>query len=504
MYSLKRQRKIVSVPPPSRLFAILDVEIHGHQLPFKGQGTLMTGLMMRTKAKEGNERQFRVRIVQAAAAALALAHLEDSHCTWEGDVLRVDYGDCCLRIDAATGRIVEFLTPMMEPDEGELRFTVAQGEFERRAEEIKVAAADFPNEADAARPLSCVCKFLCDEALAWQVLADDPDYKQGATIGGKVTDLGLFEPLDELLVAACLPAPARDEFSIPVAKLAGNDEATEDFSRLLRKCALAWGIPMGDRLLPRDSWAWHLWREMTLHYAQVGKSGFRPGSGVQQPSGGRGAVACLVISQLVPGADEANSAALASEGLKRLSLDDFRRDYSAILDRESFLGRYVWRIAEVIRGLDEEDLQWLQQLDLVESEVCTPEAKEMLFEVARLLRESNKPVEEALPRTLDTWWRLGLRGAVATTLEKMAWPASGSYPTTDGDQVGYDPFAKEEVPSNSWRPGGTSGPPAASSWKPGTKGPSKPTPKQAKRRTRPAGDSEPAPAGDSEPADPRR
>ena len=469
IFSLKRQRKLMSVPPPSPLIAGLDVEIHGHQPPFEGRGRLMTGLGLSSQTKRGKQRHVRVRIKQAAAAALALAHLKDSHCTWEGDVLRVDYGDRCLRIDAATGRLVEFLAPLREPDEGQLRFTVAHGEFGRRAEAIKLAAADFPNDADAARPLSCVCKFLCDEVLAWKALADDPEFKQGATIGGKVTDLGLFEPLDELLVAACLPARARDEFTVPVANLEGNDEAADDLSRLLRTCALAWGIPMGDRLLPRDTWAWHLWREMTFRYAQVGrKSGFRPGSGVQQPSGGRGAVACLVISQLVPGADEAISAALAREGLQRLSLEEFQHDYSALLDQESFLGRYVWKLTEIVRGLDDEDLQWLQRQNLVELDVITPEAKETLIEVARLLHESNKPVAEALPRTLDTWWRLGSREAVETALQEIAQTPSGSYATAAKGQAGYVPNAKPAAP-------------AVKNSQPAAKTPARGTMKQARR-----------------------
>ncbi|HEV3025167.1 MAG TPA: hypothetical protein VGX76_22000, partial [Pirellulales bacterium] len=352
MFSLKRQRKIAAIPPPSRLIANLEVEIHDDQPPFEGQGQLKAGLGMRPKTGAG--RHFVVGIKQTAAAALALAHLEDSHCTWEGDVLKVEYGDRCLRIDATTGRIIELLFPTTpEPDEGQWRFTVSQGEFQRRAAAIKLAAADFPNEADAAMPMSCVSKFLYDEVLAWNMLADDPDFRRGVTIGRKVTDLGLFEPLDEVLAAACRPAPARDEFSVPVALWAG-DEVEDDLSRLVRRCALGWGIPAGDGLLPRDTWAWHLWREMTFHYAQLAKTAGEQAGGVQ-PLGGWGAVACLVMSQLTPGADDATSAALASEGLQRLTLDEFRRDYAALLDHESFLGRYVWKLVEVVRGLDDED-----------------------------------------------------------------------------------------------------------------------------------------------------
>ena len=423
LFSFIRGRKVISVPPPSPLFANLEFEVHDRHLPLEGQGTFMAGLGMSSKAKQRSEGHFRVRINQVAAAALAIAHLENAQCTWEGDVLRVEYRDRCLRIDEKTGRIVELLLPTRnEPGEAHWRFSVAQGEFQRRLEVIKAATDDFPNDADDTRPLSCACKFLCDEALAWSFLTADPQVRRGIEIARKVCDLRLFEPLDELLAAACRPSPARNEFSIPQANLR-DEETTSDLSQLIRMFAMCWGIPIGDHLLPHNTWVWNLWREKTFQYAQL-----RMPEGIEAPGfippPGTGAVGRLVTCLIVSTEANATSLSVAKDGLQRLSLDDFRRDYTVLLDQKSLLGRYVCRLADVIRTLDEDDLQWLEQTS---AECLGPETAETLFELTRLLRASPQPVETALPKMLDTWWKLGMRQVVETALKQRAEPPAGAY-----------------------------------------------------------------------------
>ncbi|HEV3004159.1 MAG TPA: hypothetical protein VGX78_06835 [Pirellulales bacterium] len=399
---------------------------------------------MNTATKQRSKRHIEVKLAQTAVAALALAHLPHTKCSWDGGVLTVRYDDRLLRIDEATGRMLEQLSTDEEyAPWSQTRLTTLGGEFARRLQSIEAAAADLPNGADDERPLSCVCDFVCEEALAMPLEA-----RRAFVTLNKLVDLGLFQPIDGMMAEAFLPSRAEDEFSIPRGNLVVGE--VDDITRMMRVSSTAWGMPASDYLLPRDTWAWRLWRETMFRCAEVGRSDC-PEKTNNGPSGDTGALGCFVASLVARlDASARSSAAAAAAGLRRLSLKEFRRDYEALLDRKGFVGRYAWQHAEVVRGLDEQDLQWLEQATIA-VECLDPAEAEVLFEVARLLRRSDQALDVTLPAVLETWWKLGLRKSVEATLKQIArWPSAPRAGVSTAGAVRASPEG-----ATAWRPGGT-------------------------------------------------
>jgi hypothetical protein len=336
LYSMRRHRKISAAPPPSPLIVRLELAIHAATPPFDGQGAFRFGLGLDAEAKNGSRRHVQVKLKQTAVAALALAHLPGAQCSWNGDILTVRYNDRLLRIEDGSGRMLELsVTKEAGAPWSDVRLTTARGEFDRRLTAIEAAAADLPNEADEARPLSCVCNFACEEALALPLEAALPDARRAFVTFNKLVDLGLFEPIDGLLAEVCVPNQDRDKFSIP--KDDDNTGDLDDFARLVadraklrRAACINWGMPVGDYLLPRDTWAWRLWRETMFCHAEVGQAESAESTNAASTCD-TGALGCLLSSLISQPSANGDTSSFANAGLERVSLEEFRRDYLALL-----------------------------------------------------------------------------------------------------------------------------------------------------------------------------
>jgi hypothetical protein len=446
IYSLRRHRMVSSVTPPSPLFLTVEWTIHPDELPFTGRSTWGFSFGTNREVERGKSRLVQVKFAQSAVAALALAHLPDCRCSWNGEVLTVRYLDRLLRIDAATGRLLEQVIEPQAEAPG-WRLATVRGEFERRRATIEAVAADLPNDADERRPLSSVGEFVCEEALALPLVAGNPAEQRPFLTSNKLLRLGLFQPIDEWLARASPPREEKQEFCIPNGHVL--DANRDNFSDVVRSYCMIWGLPAGDYLLPRDTWAWRLWREMMFGLAQVGQ-------GSTAIASDSGAFACLAASfSAVLTPDEIWS--MTRKGLNRLSLAEFRHDYQALLDQKGHVGRYVRRLVEVVRGLNEEDLQWLEQA-AIDADWLEPETAGAFFAVARLLQDSHDPVAETLPRVLDIWWMLGLRKSMESALNRRA----GSIPAPYGHVPAVVAMSGSAEPDSTirrahaaWRPGGT-------------------------------------------------
>ena len=258
-YSSARRQKFSAVAMPAPLVVLLTVTIHGGPLKFDGKCSMTTGIQVHSDFKR-DRRHIKPQLRLTAVAALALAHLDDSRCTWGGGTLRVDYAGRYLRIDERTGRLIDQV--VYEPDGPRTRTMVAQGEFERRSREIDAATVGFTEVADVLGPWTKACEFFCDEVLIWLPTTDRSQARRLVTVCRTLVDRGLFAPLDRLLVEAFGSGQHQAEFSIPTRER--FDDVTKDMAFIVRVFAKFFGIRLGNALWPEESWTCDWWREATL------------------------------------------------------------------------------------------------------------------------------------------------------------------------------------------------------------------------------------------------
>ena len=106
-------------------------------------------------------------------ACVGLAHRGDYSTRFDGDILIRSNTSVLLKLDARTGRIIEFRS------DNEIGDATAQLHFEpgaigRAADHISTVAAGLPDSADANAPLSSTLAFLAEEAWSSKYLKGLP------------------------------------------------------------------------------------------------------------------------------------------------------------------------------------------------------------------------------------------------------------------------------------------------------------------------------------------
>ncbi|HEV7222446.1 MAG TPA: hypothetical protein VGN42_07080 [Pirellulales bacterium] len=440
LYSVPRGRKLVAIPTPSPVVANIGVSLHDGPPRLNGKGGFQFGLGMSTAAKRGRRRHSEFQFKDTAVSLLSLAHEYDSKSTWDGDVLTVEYKDRSLRFNGQTGRLLEFVSAA---DTKSARLTAVQGEFERRLAAIDEATRDLPNDADenVERPLSSVLEFLADEALALKTEEDLQALGPQIRLLRKLVSLGLLKPLDRLGVAACRPDPEGRSFAIPgpwAWWLSGIDFSGDwrhdpKVQGELRKAAASFGPYLGNHLLPARGWPLAVYREAI--YAQAEKAA--PADCAVDltklcAATEAGPLCCLSAAAAAKALPLGLPASLfAHLGQTKLSLAEFQTDYRELLDADSLLGEYLLCLAEVLRGLEEDEAAMLGALLQSCDYLDQPSLDLLAAGVAALREHRDQPIDEALAAALDQVWRIGLRERVNTLLGELA----AEPPPSDGPKL---------------------------------------------------------------------
>ena len=170
-----------------------------------------------------------------------MANRPGTKCAIEGGVLTITNSDMVLRLDAASGRPLDFVSKESvekKPDDKQpdkkrdvaksshespkrLRFSVVPGEFQRRVDAVHAATAKIPNAYVPQRPLSSLLAFALDYDPVWQWLAESDDKKVRRVLR-RAVDKNVCKPLDKVAIdffggGEDNSSGESDSFSIPCA-----------------------------------------------------------------------------------------------------------------------------------------------------------------------------------------------------------------------------------------------------------------------------------------------
>jgi YHS domain-containing protein len=349
--------------------------------------------------------------------------------------------------------------------------SVSRGQFERKLAELDATTRDLPNEAaeNAERPLSSVLEFLADEALAWksqdQLAALQPQLR----VLRKLVSLGLLKPLDRLGVAACKPPVESSDFGIPCKPFNFNFSGFQfnadwfhdaKVQVTLGDLAEVGGLRLQEYVLPSGRWAQGVYRAVIYAQAKKGAPADRAVDLTKLcASPASGPLCCLSAAAAATEWPLGVPASLfANLGKTKLTLAEFQNDYRPLLDGKSLVGEYLLCLADVLRGLEADEVETLVAM-LKTTECLEQPSLDALAAVAAVLRQHREgQVDQALAASLDQLWQLGLREQIAKWLDQLAdEPKSPSVPAAPAAPgvAGYGvyqaaPYGKYPVTTPYW------------------------------------------------------
>jgi hypothetical protein len=314
-------------------------------------------------------------------------------------------------IDARNGQLLELTA--MKPDLS-VRIVPQESAWETRCREIELATAEYENRLDTQRPLSSSLEFFCSVEIINQLLAlldseDEtlrlqPRHAEAVRTAQQLLRLGVFGALDDALVRP--GNEPESEFKVPWNWR--NHSPPKSFVAAFARPAVA----LADSLFPRHSWAWTVWREAALLLAGEDKYTGRQLEHFYQ-SHDFGPVCYLTISELLARPQARMSELFARRGLWFTSADEFRKDVKPLLDKDSLLGTCAVRACEILRGLEDKDVQ---RLIGGLPDDFQPAAAAL---VAELKKSDGRDAMDALPAALEECWRAGLRTIVEARLRTL-------------------------------------------------------------------------------------
>ncbi|HVX16071.1 MAG TPA: hypothetical protein VHC22_33105 [Pirellulales bacterium] len=459
LYSGAQRRKLVAVPPPSPLMGQAIVNVIDGPPKWSGEGKFMLGAGARV-TKKGDRRHMKVEIKLTAAAALSVLRHHKANCQWDGDVLSCAWDKYRLRVNSLTGQLVDYVKDDKDDEASSTRLLVAEpGEFDRRRREIENASADWPNVADARRPLSCLAEFVCyemelqsaarprsaghvfddlkvaeevagdaesrkrfaelrkeiDEAVAEEMAESRERTRRGYAALRKAISLEMLEPFDRLPYQIIQWQDER--FSIPLPFFHFESHSFGELAANLRKMAPLFGVRVGNVLFPAEGWMNSAWHQYL--FAVANKPSFLAG---HRPSVGDrtvGALRALATAELLWAAgDEFGSKIWALKGLRPRSEAAFRNECGELVSGEGFVSQLLLSTVATVRQLDLADIEALTGLLVGLDMVKETQAGALEFAALRA-RTEDSPAKGAT-QALNALWRAGLASWIERRLDKLA------------------------------------------------------------------------------------
>jgi hypothetical protein len=376
---------------------------------------------------------------------LEMARDPDGKCSIKDGVLTLvattpsghDTGKKTARIDVATGKLLDYVedwvceetsgnNPTAEkagsPESAHaetasrkshatIRLSMVRGEFRRRLDEVHTSTGNRPNAYDSRHPLSSLLAFGCQEELIWQWYDEADKCKQARPVVQRMAEKGVFEPLDRMLIDLCAEGGQDsdgmdDAFSVPDVTRTANGSRSEIAA--IGAC-VSW---LTHGLFLPGSWPESIGRDALLAVSGNGEA-----AGVElmrlYKSDKNGPLCYLTVTELLSRFNPPMAQMMASRGLQRLSLQDFRKEYAVFLNPRCPMGQFAIKVAEFLRETDDGDVQAIAAM------LPDVAGKRLQQSVANLRRNRSQPPEQTLPALLDDLWQNGLRERVKAALESL-------------------------------------------------------------------------------------
>ncbi|HWB12195.1 MAG TPA: hypothetical protein VG826_23410 [Pirellulales bacterium] len=431
VFSTNRRQMLALVADGLRPAAIVDL--------VGSDGKLALKLGVAGQTTKPKRRSTTVGPKLTAADALSIVRKYHARCSWEGPVLTAEWKGRRLRFDSRDGRLVDF-----RDAEGKLRLLTrkanqgmdswfletAAGEFTRRSKAIASAGASFTNVADDRRFFSGALEFVSRELLDLDVLRDNNSERLATGLIG-LSQRHAFQPLDDFIFNET--HNNSQPFQIPPAALpdAQGVKWHTDHKGLHIKVRFL-RPNYADDLFAHDSRWWHVWREAA--FITVGKT-----EHLQErlarlfPEAQSGPLTDLALAEamLLAGLKE-EAATLARQGLERISLEAFRRDYRDLLVPGGRIGSFLLTTAEAVRGLSEAETETLTRFLADLHWISRTRARQAVAFATELRADVNRPPAAALGAALDALWHATLEQEVISRLDAISSAAAQS---NDAQQV---------------------------------------------------------------------
>lgn len=348
----------------------------------------------------------------APAAFIILAHVAEVPCKVEQGVLRIKTKNALLEADAATGRLLK-ATVHDGKHEQEATISATARRLEAAVVDMRRIATGDLNDYDPRRPMTSLTAYgVCELAHLWRAW-------DGVALAG---DKQGFDIWQGLLASYFLPEadegqtenPA-DSFFIPAEPLAADRPTRGDNSVWMAAEALH----TCREIFPAESWPCRLAKAMLLYYANDDRAAQRELTRLDPSSTGPlGHLAAALVAGMI---EPTLVHRFAASGLEKLSLNDFRRDYSLVLESPSPI------IASALNGLGQ-----LGRLTPAQSQAALSVLPKMpanflgdLIERQRTVPDA--PTDVVLAGLLDDYWMSGLEIQARFVLR---WLADSAPPAT--------------------------------------------------------------------------
>ena len=318
---------------------------------------------------------FRLEMELQPAVFLSMAHWMDS--SLKDGVLTLsqnnEEGQQEIRIDAATGRLLQASASSNERSAFALQLHLEEGLLDGLLKEIATVTADHPNRYVTNRGFSSWASFLLSDVMKPPLLEmyfdgddDDTSPERSSTNSAAVPsqiktrlalarellgqqDVGdILDPLSRILG----PKTNKDDetdFVVPRA----NSPTDSPTGPLAEVCKVV--LNVADDLLPHDTWPWVLLRESA--FTMAGQNNYTKAELEKlQKSDDVGPVGCLATAYLVGRINPKLARTFAERGLARLNLDEFRKDYRLLLRTNYIVGDLASKALGLLNGGNEAKL----------------------------------------------------------------------------------------------------------------------------------------------------
>ena len=318
------------------------------------------------------------------------------------------------------------------------------------------------NRLNAGATITSLLQYVTEEARSIENLQSQR-LPKWFRLAERLVNSGVLRPLDEIVAKSSEDAASPTRFSIPVEP---NPKSPLG--------ALAWldpvirgALPFYAKVFPRETPGWTIGREATLMLLQP------KGVEIASPFGVRlmleedraGPLHFLLAAKLFGVVSPGHRFVLANRGLQELTPESFRRDIAALLNEKGVASHSANALADLLRSLDEPDLNDLAaMLSLAEDDRTL---------VARLLKEltrrRDEPAHILLPELAEQAWPV-LRPHVEAALRDLGTPPTPpaqppvrvtSKPertTSQTESPLSRPFDPLPPPANSFKPAATEQP----------------------------------------------
>lgn len=344
------------------------------------------------------------------ATCLSLARDNDAAYHWNGSELTVRTPKSEMRIDTESKRLELFRFLPKAGDGGNQSLAVESGMMETVRRDLSRLTNKIPNQFDSRRPLSSTLSFLCHDdfvallpVLSNRKVTNADRMRSSLETLRSLIDAGAFSQLDKQLSATEASRTGEGRFAIPT-EFAGRKPVS-----FTQQIVMNAGLPASDWLLPRETWAWKVWRETCLVVCgETTQTKAQLKELYESPE--LGPLACEVLVWLTARMSwQPLPELFAMKGLRRLDTPAFLSDCDCLFNPNGWVGSALIGVVEATSKLDDDHTKRLGELVGVDGDA-------FVIAVRPLCDAPAERREQVLREVLASLWESVWREKVAMHL----------------------------------------------------------------------------------------